>query len=178
MRVAACPAHIDAGPVLLMEATGPALRVMVTLSEVDAQGLFVIVQAKTFAPIFSPLTVLFGSLGLLNVPVPDTTDHVPVPGVAVFALSVVVSEHPDWSVPALAAGADTVTLISTSSCEDAHPTLEIVHLKVFTPLLNPVTPEFGLLGLLTVAPPAITVHVPVPEEGVLPANVAVVAHTI
>ena len=51
---------------------------------------------------------------------------------------------------------------------------EIVHLKVFVPKANPVTPEVGEVGVVTVAPPAITVHTPAPTVGVFPASVAVV----
>ena len=55
---------------------------------------------------------------------------------------------------------------------------EIVHLKVFVPKANPVTPEVGEVGVVTVAPPAITVHTPAPTVGVFPASVAVVEHTV
>ena len=50
----------------------------------------------------------------------------------------------------------------------------IVHSKVFVPVVKPVTPEVGDAGVVTVAPPAITVQTPVPDVGVLPDNVAVV----
>ena len=56
--------------------------------------------------------------------------------------------------------------------------VEIVQTNVFAPTLNPVTPEVGLPGVVTVAEPAITVHVPVPTVGVFPARVAVVEHTV
>ena len=42
-----------------------------------------------------------------------------------------------------------------------------------TPVVNPVTPEFGSSGSDTVAVPAVTVHAPVPTVGVLAAKVAV-----
>lgn len=53
----------------------------------------------------------------------------------------------------------------------------IVHTNVFAPSERPVTPDAALPGVVTDAPPAMTVHVPVPTEGVLPARVAVVVQT-
>ena len=54
-----------------------------------------------------------------------------------------------------------------------HVPLLIVQVKVFTPVVNPVTPDVGLVGLVTVAVPAVTVHAPVPTVGALAARVAV-----
>ena len=51
----------------------------------------------------------------------------------------------------------------------------ITHSKEFIPIPNPVTPEFGLAGFVTVTGPATTAHAPVPNTAVLAANVAVVA---
>ena len=47
-----------------------------------------------------------------------------------------------------------------------------------TPTLNPVTPDDGDDGVVTVAPPVTTVHVPVPTTGVFPARVAEVKQTV
>ena len=51
--------------------------------------------------------------------------------------------------------------------------LVIVHTKVFTPVVKPVTPDVGDVGVVTVAVPAVTVHAPVPIVGAFAANVAV-----
>ena len=51
--------------------------------------------------------------------------------------------------------------------------LLIVHTNVFTPVVKPVTPDVGLVGTVTVAVPAVTVHAPVPTTGVFAASVAV-----
>ena len=51
--------------------------------------------------------------------------------------------------------------------------LLIVHTKVFTPVVKPVTPEVGEVGVVTVAVPAVTVQNPVPITGVFAAKVAV-----
>ena len=63
----------------------------------------------------------------------------------------------------------------TSSVDGAQTPFEIVQRKVFTPTLKPVTPDVGEAGVVTVAPPTMTVHAPVPTIGVFPASVATVA---
>ena len=55
--------------------------------------------------------------------------------------------------------------------------LLIIHSKLLTPMVSPVTPEVGLLGVETDPVPLTTVHEPVPTVGVFPARVAVAAHT-
>ena len=54
----------------------------------------------------------------------------------------------------------------------------IVQTNVFAPADKLVTPDVGLLGAVTAELPAITVHAPVPTDGVLPASVAVVVHSV
>ena len=54
----------------------------------------------------------------------------------------------------------------------------IVHTNVFTPVVNPVTPLFGSLAVVTTPVPAITVQAPVPTVGVLAASVAVGAQIV
>ena len=56
--------------------------------------------------------------------------------------------------------------------------LVIVHTNVFTPVVNPVTPDVGLLGVVTTPVPAVTVHAPVPTTGVFAAKVAVAEHIV
>ena len=56
--------------------------------------------------------------------------------------------------------------------------LVIVHTKVFTPVVKPVTPLLGLFAVVTTPVPAITVQAPVPMVGVLAARVAVGAQIV
>ena len=56
--------------------------------------------------------------------------------------------------------------------------LVMVHTKVFTPVVKPVTPLLGLFAVVTTPVPAITVHAPVPMVGVLAAKVAVGAQIV
>ena len=56
--------------------------------------------------------------------------------------------------------------------------LLIVHTKVFTPVVNPVTPLVGEAGIVTTPVPAVTVHAPVPTTGVFAASVAVSAQIV
>lgn len=64
-----------------------------------------------------------------------------------------------------------------SSVDGVQVEFEIVHLNVLIPIVNPVTPEVGDVGVVMVAPPVMTVHNPVPTIGAFPASVAVVAQT-
>ncbi len=65
------------------------------------------------------------------------------------------------------------TLMVISSVLGVQVPLVMVHLKVLIPVVNPVTPELGSFTLVTLAVPAMTVHVPVPISGVLADKVAV-----
>ncbi len=59
------------------------------------------------------------------------------------------------------------------SLEEGQVPLAIVQTTVLVPTDNPAIPEAGSVGVVTMAPPAKTVQVPVPTVGVLPARVAV-----
>ena len=66
-------------------------------------------------------------------------------------------------------------VISTSSLEDVHGLLDIVHLKVYVLPAVPLKVDVGLVGVLIVPPVPLTiVHKPVPVVGVLPPSVTVV----
>src|SRR5713101_8017058 len=65
----------------------------------------------------------------------------------------------------------------TVSFEAGHVAFVIVQTNVLAPTDNPVTPDVGEPGVVTVALPAITVHAPAPTVGAFPAKVAVAAQT-
>ena len=63
-------------------------------------------------------------------------------------------------------------LMTTSSVEGGQVPFDIVQRRVTeVPAINPVTPEVGEEGAVTVAVPDMTLHIPVPTAGVFPANV-------
>lgn len=68
---------------------GPPVFVMVTVLVEAAQGGLSIVHINTFAPTPNPVTVLVGDPGVVIVPAPLTSVHVPVPDVGVFPANVV-----------------------------------------------------------------------------------------
>ena len=64
-------------------------------------------------------------------------------------------------------------LMVTSSVEEVHPPLDMVHRKVAeAPTTKAVTPEVAEEGVVTVAVPVMTLQAPVPTAGTLPAKVA------
>jgi hypothetical protein len=63
--------------------------VITTLSDEEVQGELLMVHLNIFAPEDKPLTSVAGLFAFEKVPVPDTTLHVPVPDVGLFAPKVV-----------------------------------------------------------------------------------------
>ena len=149
---------------------------MTTSSADDVQIPFVIVHLNvTDEPTTNPVIVVVGEFTDVIVAVPDITLQVPVPTVgASAAIVAVVILHKSWSAPALAVLGGLRILITTS-LNDVHEPLEVVHLKVADePIANPVNPDVGDVGVVIVAVPETKVHTPVPVVGVFPASVAVV----
>ena len=118
----------------------------------------------------------------LNVPAAPavTIVHVPVAppaGVLPPRPAVVPPAQMVCGPPAVAVGC-CLTVMITSANESAQGGLEIVHLRVIVPApLVGVNVAFGVLAFglnVPVAPPVTIVHVPVPEDGVLPPSPAVV----
>ena len=152
-------------------------RTITTVSLVDPHPGLLIVHTNVLLPTESPVTPDAGSPGAVTDPVPAITVHVPVPTTGVLPARVAVAAHTVWSAPALATVGDAALVIVTVSPDAGHDALLIVQTNEFVPTLNPVTGEVGLPGVVTKAPPAMTVHTPVPLVGVLAANVAEAAHT-
>jgi len=137
-----------------------------------------IVHTNVLAPTESPVTTDVGLPGVVTDPPPAITVHAPVPTVGVFPAREDVVVQTPKSGPAFAVVGDASLVIVTVSLVDGHVPLLIVHTKELAPILNAVTPEVGLPGVVTDALPAIMVHAPVPTVGVFPARVAVVAQTV
>jgi len=55
--------------------------------------------------------------------------------------------------------------------EEGQTPLEIVHIKIFDPVLKPETPELYVPGEVTVAPPVTILHEPVPTAGLFARSV-------
>src|SRR5436309_157646 len=151
---------------------------MVTVSRDGEQTPLLIVQTNVLAPVDKPVTPEVGEPGVVTVALPAITVHTPLPTVDVFPARVAVAEQTVWSGPAFDVVGDSSRVIVTVSLEAGQTPLLMVQTKVFAPRLNPVTPEVGSVGVVTLALPAITDHSPVPIDGALPASVAVVAQTV
>ena len=156
------------------------VTIIFTSSLTDAHGGSLTVHRRVTVPVTSPVSPDVGELGVVIVPVPETTVHKPVPTLGVFPARVaVVVLHKFWSGPASALTEPALTVNTTSSVDEAQGGLLIVQRKVtVVPALRPVTPEVGELGVVIVPVPETTVHCPVPTVGVLPARVAVVPQTV
>jgi len=69
-------------------------------------------------------------------------------------------------------------MMVTVSLEAGQTPLLIVQTNVFDPTESAVTPDVGFAGVVTDAVPAMTVHVPDPTVGTLPASVAIVEQMV
>ena len=149
---------------------------IVTLLVVEEQELE-IVQRNTFVPNPTFLTAVVGEEPLTKVPLPLTTDQVPVPTTGAFALSIAESQTV-WFVPAIEVVGGRTRVIMTSSVVGVQVPLDMVQRNVLLPAPNPVTVEVGLDALVIVPVPVTRLHKPVPAEGAFPAKVAEVEQTL
>jgi hypothetical protein len=150
---------------------------MMTSSVEAAQGALLMVQRSVAEPTANPVIPEVGLEGAVMLAVPETTDQLPVPLVGVLAERVAVLLQILWSLPAAEVVGVATCVMMTSSNEFVQGALLTVQRSVAEPTTNPVTPEVGLEGVVMLAVPETTDQLPVPLEGVLAANVAVLAQT-
>ena len=136
------------------------------------QAPLVMVHKKVFTPTPRPVIPEFGSPGVVTEPVPERTDHVPIPTIGVFPFNIEADEQIAVSFPASDGVANVLIVTTMVSVDGAHVPLEIVHTKVFTPTLTPVIVVVGKVGFVIVPTPETIVHKHVPTIGVFPFNVA------
>lgn len=76
---------------------------MLMVDVLEPQAPFAIVHCKIFKPDANAVTLLVSSVGVVTVPLPAITDHVPIPTRAVLPARTVVGEltHNVWLGPAL-----------------------------------------------------------------------------
>jgi len=119
--------------------------------------------------------VVFGEVGEVIVPLPETKVHKPVPTIGVLAAIEVVGEEIQsvCEIPAFAIVGISFTTIAIVAEEEAQGELEIVHWKIFVPNPNPLIVVFGKVGEEIVPLPETKVHKPVPTIGVFAAIVVV-----
>jgi hypothetical protein len=108
--------------------------------------------------------------GVVTVPLPEITVHIPVPTDGIFAFREEEDEQSVESNPALAGVENGSILIVTVSEEEGQDAFVIVHTNVFVPTFIPVTAEVAEEGAVKVPVPAITDHMPVPTVGMFPFN--------
>src|ERR1051325_3976428 len=167
---------VSSGPAFAL--VGDASRVITTVSVDEGQLALLIVQTNVFAPTERPVTAEVGLPGVVTLALPAITVHTPVPTVGALLARAAVVEQTVWSGPALAVVGAASRVMTTVSLEDPHEPLLTVHLKRFGPTPRAVTVDVGLPGVVIVPEPLTRLQVPVPTEGVFPARVAVVEHTV
>ena len=157
---------------------GGATPVMVTVDVEGVQGGLSIVHINTFGPTPSPVTPEVSEEGVVIVPAPLTSVHVPVPTTAVFPAKVAVVEQTVWFGPAIEVVGPPVFVIVTVLVEFGQGGFEIVHINTFDPPPTEVIVVVGEPGVVIVPAPLTSVHVPVPDVGVFPAIVNVVLQAV
>src|SRR5688500_3164808 len=151
-----------------LAATGGALFVSTTTSDVEHEPLLIVHLSVTLLPAARPVTVVVGEAVLVMVAAPASIVHTPVPGAAALAASVKVDVLQSvWSAPAAATGGVWL-LVSTTSSKLVQAPLVTVHLNVtLFPAIRPVTVLVGDVSVVILAPLAapVIVHKPVAVTG-------------
>ena len=156
-----------------LDVLGFASTLMATVLVEAGQVPFEIAHIKIFVPTVNPFTEAFGEFIGETVPVPETSDHAPVPTDGTFALNVALEEQIVCGEPAADAVGFASTLIATVLVEVGQDPLEIVHIKIFAPALSPLTVAFAELIGETDPVPETSDQDPVPTAGTLALKVVV-----
>lgn len=150
---------------------------MIVTSDVEeGQGALLMDHVRIVTPGEIFVRPVFLKSGFANVPDPETLTHNPVPAVGALPAkkveAVPVVAQSVWFGPAFEMLGVLVPTILITSVVATQGAFEIVQRKSLLPTLKPVTPEVGLVGVVTVAVPVTTVQSPVPAVGVFAAKVA------
>lgn len=125
-------------------------------------------QTKVFTPMLIPFTPGLAEDVEVNVPLPATTAHIPVPIAGTFPFKEDEVEQIVESNPAFATVGNGSIMKSTVSEEIGQVPFVIVQAKVFIPILIPVIPELEEVAEVKLDVPVTTVHIPVPIRGIFP----------
>lgn len=130
-------------------------------------------HCKTLVPRPKLVAVVVLEFGAVIVPLPDATDHVPVPTAGLFAFKFTDGEviQTVWFEPAKDGLGNGSIVIITLDCDELQTPFEIVHKKIFCPKLKFVDVVVPNVGVVIVGDPNITVQDPVPTVGIFPAIV-------
>lgn len=141
--------------------------------EVDEPQPLEIVHAKTFTP--KPILVMLvvSKLIFAIVPLPETTDHEPVPIAALLAAITAFGLliQSVWFGPAFAVVGKGSTVIVRFETDGGQAALVIVHAKTLLPKPRPVMVVVGEVADVIAPVPETNVQLPVPTAGVFPFSV-------
>lgn len=151
---------------------------MTTVSSDAGHVPLLIDHSNEFAPTDNPVTADDPEFGVVGIPVPPISVHIPVPVNGAFPPNVVDEEHKVCSAPAFATLGIASTLMITVSIEDGHVPLLISHWKEFAPIESELTGDDSSDGVVGMPVPLINVQVPFPMSGVFPANVEDEEHNV
>ena len=130
--------------------------------------LLIVHRSVALVPAGTPVTVVDSLAGVVIVAVPEISVHKPVPGAAAFAVIVKFDVlQLSLSKPAFAVGAGAVFVKMMSLVSSVHvgPLLTVHRSVALVPAVIPVTVVLARDGLVIVAVPATTLHIPVPFTG-------------
>ena len=147
---------------------------MVVVEDTEAQTPLVTCQVKVLAPTDNPVTPVLGELGLVIV-TPGGPVHTPALTVVLAFNVPVVVLHTVCEEPASDCEGALIVIVAVEVAAAQAP-LVTVQVKVLLPTAKPVTPEVGLLGVVTVPEPDVKVQAPVPTVVVAFKFVVVTLH--